>query len=91
MLCSARSGVGFTVDFNIINAVQQGQIPGRELEFVHRDLVAFFSKLVYEAHRQRVNDNAVVNLNHQLRLVEKPGVFFIKSVVVKVMKFKRTL
>ena len=61
----------FAVDFDIINIVHQLQIAGRKLKFIDCDLISFLRKLFDKMHRERMNNHAVVDLNHQLVFVKE--------------------
>lgn len=78
---------GLDVQLNVVDPVQDSQIARGKLEFIDRHLIALFCILLHHMHGQGMNDNAVVNLDHQLPLVKEVGRFFIRSVVVKVIKF----
>ena len=52
------------VDLDEVDIIQQGEVPGGELELVHRDAVALPGKLLNQVHGQRVDDHRVVDLDH---------------------------
>ena len=67
---------GLDVQLNVVDPVQDSQIARGKLEFIDRHLIALFCILLHHMHGQGMNDNAVVNLDHQLPLVKEVGRFF---------------
>ena len=66
-------GGGLGADFDKVDVVQQGKVPGGELEVVHRHAVSLPDILLHQMHGQRVDNHRVVDLNHQVALVKQPG------------------
>ena len=64
---------GLDIELDVVDGVQQCQIPGGELKFVHRHLVTILHILLHHVHSQRVDEDAVVDLDDQLILVKEPG------------------
>ena len=74
----ADVGVGgrFDIDFDVVNTVQKGQIPGGKLELIDRDPIPLLGVLLDKVHRQGVDNHAVVNLDNQLIFVKEPRRLF---------------
>ena len=66
---------GLGVDLDVIDAIHQCQIAGRELKLVDRDPISLSGKLIYKPHRERMDNHTVVDLDYQLRFVKQPGRF----------------
>ena len=66
---------GLDIQLDVINGVQQGQIAGGELELIDGDPIALLGVLLDEVHGKRMDDDAVVDLDNQLRAVKQPGRF----------------
>ena len=63
------------IQLDVINAVQQSQIPRGKLEFVDGYLIALFDILLNNVHSQGMDNHTVVNLNHNLILAKEAGGF----------------
>ena len=64
------------IQFDVVDAIQNPQIPRRKLKLIDRDLVSLLRVLLYHPHSQRMNDHTVIDLNDQFRLVKQPGGLF---------------
>ena len=64
------------VQLDVINGIQQGQIAGGELELIDGDPIALLHILLNEVHGKWVDDDAVVDLDDQLRAVKQAGRLF---------------
>ena len=54
------------IELDIIEAIQQCQIPGCKLEFVGCNFISLSGILIHKMHGQRMYNHTVVNLNHKL-------------------------
>ena len=59
------------INFNIRQILHQCQISRHKLKIICRDFIAFFDILLHQMHGKRMNNHAIVNLNHKILAFEQ--------------------
>ena len=72
-VADAVVGAVLKVDLDVVKLVNDGDVAGRELELIYRDLVPLLGQTLHKVHSQGVDDHAVVHLHHKVCAVEDLG------------------